>query len=196
MMTSHERGFREAAQTAWYAPTAVWRTGDWGVSSAWKLAGQMLWHGSRESLLLCQSRFALWQSIMTKNACFPLSSCETLQEKAAVQWAHTLLRVLPGAAMRPQMAGGTTGCPGAEEGTISYQYEHRCFCSLRDPQGRNSERDWKIASTSRGNTSPLTGLRGTENRRQKLTRLMMACHRTCLFIPGMAAYVPYMYTVT
>lgn len=119
-----------------------------------------------------------------------------LRRKLQCSGLTLFLRVLPGAAMRPQMAGGTTGCPGAEEGTISNQYEHRCFCSLRDPQGRNSERDWKIASTREGNTSPLTGLRGTQSGRQKLTHLMIACHRTCLFIPGMAAYIPYMYTVT
>ena len=69
VMTSHERGFKENAQTARCVLCIHNRLEDavdCRLPNAWKLAGQMLRHGSRERLLPCPSWFVLWQFIVAK----------------------------------------------------------------------------------------------------------------------------------
>lgn len=69
VMTSHERGFKENAQTARCVLCIHNRLEDavdCRGSHAWKLPGQMLRHGSWERLLPRQSWFALWPFIVAK----------------------------------------------------------------------------------------------------------------------------------
>lgn len=162
---------------------------DWGLSNAWKLDGQMLKHGTRKRRLLCRSWFVLRQFVVAKKqlSVFCQLVVGSCKGKLMCSGPRSFLREPPGAAKRPQMAGGATRQKEMST-TIKIQ---TALLALRNPQGGNSERDQKISPTSGGKSNSLSGLRGTVSGRQKLNCFTIASYQSCSFIPGMCSLESY-----
>lgn len=135
MMTSHERGFKEITQTI---STTVWRTlqiGNHQMPGHW-LADAWIWFkGEAASLLKLVSTLKMYCG-KKRMSIFYQVVVDHCKRKLVWNGLRFFLKALPRVEwQRGQMAGGTFGHLGLEEGNVSNQEEYRHLCSHKGPTG-------------------------------------------------------------